>query len=191
MILSFLEMDGYDNMKKFLALLNMLILLSATSCSYLHNENYLQAAEEATTPNRNFLFASNASLPGRIYMTFSGKEFKPCINTVTAFANKEGIEVDFYQSNHEGDLVDKIQEAYNVFDGIVINPAAYTHTSIALLDAVKAVGIPTVEVHISDVSAREDFRQISFIRTACVKTISGKGINGYCEAILFLKELIG
>ena len=88
MILSFLETDGYDNMKKFLALLNMLILLSATSCSYLHNENYLQAAEEATTPNRNFLFASNASLPGRIYMTFSGKEFKPCINTVTAFYNK-------------------------------------------------------------------------------------------------------
>ena len=90
----------------------------------------------------------------------------------------------FYQSNHEGALVDKIQEAYfEGYDAIVINPGAYTHTSIALLDALKAVSIPTVEVHISDVSKREDFRQISYIRLACVKTITGHGTDGYLEAI--------
>lgn len=100
------------------------------------------------------------------------------------------ISVEEYQSNHEGDLVDKIQHAYGRVDGIVINPAAYTHTSIAVLDALKAVGIPTVEVHISNVSAREDFRQISYIRSYCVKTISGLGIEGYRQAILYLKDLI-
>ncbi len=100
------------------------------------------------------------------------------------------ISVEEYQSNHEGDLVDKIQHAYGRVDGIVINPAAYTHTSIAILDALKAVGIPTVEVHISNVSAREDFRQISYIRSYCVKTISGLGIEGYRQAILYLKDLI-
>ena len=100
-----------------------------------------------------------------------------------------GIDVEIFQSNHEGDLVDKIQQAYGTFDGIVINPAAYTHTSIALLDAVKAVGIPTVEVHISDVSRREEFRQISDIRQACMATISGHGLKGYIEAIeLLMKE---
>ena len=93
-----------------------------------------------------------------------------------------------YQSNHEGCLVDEIQKAYGVMDGIVINPGAYTHTSIALLDAVKAVGIPTVEVHISKVEEREDFRQISYIRLACVKTITGHGTDGYLEAIDFLIE---
>ena len=92
-----------------------------------------------------------------------------------------------YQSNHEGDLVDKIQEAYfKKADGIVINPGAYTHTSIALLDALKSVNIPTVEVHISDVSKREDFRQVSYVREACVKTIMGHGLDGYFEAIDFL-----
>ena len=100
----------------------------------------------------------------------------------------KGIEVEQYQSNHEGDLVDQIQRAYGVADGIVINPGAYTQTSIALLDAVKAVGIPTVEVHISRVEEREDFRQISYIRLACVKTITGHGIDGYLEAIDFLAE---
>jgi len=99
------------------------------------------------------------------------------------------VEVDIRQTNHEGVLVDWIQEAYGVFDGIVINPAAYTHTSVALLDAVKAVSIPTVEVHISDVSKREDFRQISYIRQACVKTISGHGFYGYIEAMEYLKNL--
>ena len=98
-----------------------------------------------------------------------------------------GAETVFYQSNHEGDLVDKIQEAYyNGADGIVINPGAYTHTSIALLDAVLSVKLPTVEVHISKVEEREDFRQISYIRSACRKTITGKGFLGYIEACDFL-----
>ena len=99
-----------------------------------------------------------------------------------------GIEAVQYQSNHEGNLVDKIQEAYfKGADGIVINPGAYTHTSIALLDAVKAVRLPTVEVHISKVEEREDFRQVSYIRAACIKTITGHGVRGYTEGIDFLK----
>ena len=99
-----------------------------------------------------------------------------------------GVEVELYQSNHEGALVDAIQSAYGTADGIVINPGAYTHTSIALLDAVQAVGLPTVEVHISKVEERESFRQISYIRAACAKTITGHGTDGYLEAIDFLME---
>ena len=99
-----------------------------------------------------------------------------------------GIEIVHHQSNHEGVLVDRIQQAYGVFDGIVINPAAYTHTSVAILDALKAVSIPAVEVHISDVDAREPFRQISYAGRACVHTIKGHGFEGYREAILYLKE---
>lgn len=99
-----------------------------------------------------------------------------------------GMEVEIYQSNHEGALVDKIQWAYGKIDGIVINPAAYTHTSVAILDALKAVSIPAVEVHISDVDARESFRQISYAGLACVKTIKGHGFAGYQEAMAFLKE---
>lgn len=105
---------------------------------------------------------------------------------IKAFADEKGIEVSFFQSNHEGDLVDEIQKCFGTADGIVINPGAYTHTSIALLDAVKAVGIPTVEVHISDVSKREPFRSISYIRAACVATIAGHGTDGYLEAIELL-----
>ena len=101
---------------------------------------------------------------------------------------KRGIEVELFQSNHEGDLVDRIQAAYGAADGIVINPAAYTHTSVAILDAVKSVSIPTVEVHISKVEEREDFRQVSYVRAACVKTITGHGTDGYLEAIDFLAE---
>lgn len=97
-----------------------------------------------------------------------------------------GAQADFVQSNHEGDLVDFIQSAYGKYDGIVINPGAYTHTSVALLDAVKSVGVPTAEVHISDVSKREDFRQISYIRAACVCTVAGKGFDGYIEAAKIL-----
>lgn len=96
------------------------------------------------------------------------------------------VSVEFYQSNHEGDLVDKIQESYGKIDGIVINPGAYTHTSVALLDAVKSVGIPTVEVHISDPDTREKFRKTSYIRLACVKTIKGRGFKGYLDAVDFL-----
>ncbi|NCB74275.1 MAG: type II 3-dehydroquinate dehydratase [Clostridia bacterium] len=104
-------------------------------------------------------------------------------------AERLGVELECFQSNHEGTMVDIIQSAYGDTDGIIINPAAYTHTSVALLDAVKAVGIPTVEVHISDPDLREDFRKISFIRSACVKTISGKGFEGYLEAMNFLCDL--
>ena len=104
-------------------------------------------------------------------------------------AAEEDIEIEQYQSNHEGCLVDKIQESYGKVDGIVINPAAYTHTSIAILDALKAVAIPAVEVHISDVDAREPFRRISYAGMACCKTIKGHGLEGYREAILHLKAL--
>lgn len=103
---------------------------------------------------------------------------------IKAAAAARGLEVECVQSNHEGVLVDEIQRAYfDGYDGIIINPAAYTHTSIALLDAVKAVGIPTVEVHISDVTKREDFRQVSYVREACVGTVMGKGFDGYVEAM--------
>ena len=105
-------------------------------------------------------------------------------------AAAEDLEIEHYQSNHEGCLVDKIQEAYGNFDGIVINPAAYTHTSVAILDALKAVRIPAVEVHISDVSSREAFRQISYAGIACCKTIMGHGIDGYREAIEYLKAFL-
>lgn len=118
-----------------------------------------------------------------------GKEsFADLLSLLERTAAEEGIAIEQYQSNHEGCLVDKIQEAYGVFDGIVINPAAYTHTSIAILDALKAVNIPAVEVHISDISKREDFRQISYAGMACEKSIAGHGIEGYREAILYLKN---
>ena len=103
---------------------------------------------------------------------------------------EHGIEAELFQSNHEGAIVDAIQAAYGRIDGIVINPAAYTHTSIAILDALKAVGIPAVEVHISDVSKREDFRQISYAGKACVKTYMGLGLEGYRQAILWLKDYL-
>jgi len=120
-----------------------------------------------------------------------GKEtFSDLLTLLEKTALEEKIHIEHYQSNHEGCLVDKIQDAYGVFDGIVINPAAYTHTSIAILDALKAVGLPAVEVHISDVSAREDFRQISYPGMACCKTIMGHGIAGYRDAILYLKEIL-
>ena len=118
-----------------------------------------------------------------------GKEtYANLLAKIQNHANERGIELKALQSNHEGVLVDEIQAAYKKFDGIVINPAAYTHTSIALLDALKAVGLPTVEVHISDVSKREDFRQISYVREACIATISGHGTDGYLEAIDLLIE---
>ena len=119
-----------------------------------------------------------------------GKDtFSDLLALLDRTALEEGIEIEQYQSNHEGCLVDKIQEAYGKFDGIVINPAAYTHTSIAILDALKAVSIPAVEVHISDVDAREPFRKVSYAGLACRKTIKGHGLEGYREAILYLKTL--
>ena len=112
--------------------------------------------------------------------------FADLLRLLDDVAAAEGIEIEQYQSNHEGDLVDKIQSAYGNADGIVINPAAYTHTSIAILDALKAVGLPAVEVHISDVDNRESFRQISYAGMACEKTIKGQGLDGYRQAILYL-----
>ena len=109
---------------------------------------------------------------------------------IRSSAAEAGVEVELFQSTHEGAIVDAIQAAYRVFDGIVISPAAYTHTSIAILDALKAVAIPAVEVHISDVTQREEFRQISYTRLACVQTYMGLGFDGYRQAILFLKDYL-
>ena len=118
-----------------------------------------------------------------------GKEsYSALIDLITETANEEDLIIEHFQSNHEGAIVDEIQNAYGNFDGIVINPAAYTHTSIAILDALKAVSIPAVEVHISDISVREPFRQISYPGMACIKTIKGQGLDGYRQAILYLKE---
>lgn len=114
---------------------------------------------------------------------YGDQTYSALCSLIETHAEKRGVQVEIYQSNHEGDLVDKIQSAYGNADGIVINPAAYTHTSVALLDALKAVGLPAVEVHISDVSSREAFRQISFVREYCVSTVSGHGTSGYCEAM--------
>ncbi|MBQ8896531.1 MAG: type II 3-dehydroquinate dehydratase [Clostridia bacterium] len=130
-------------------------------------------------PNLNMLGIREPEVYGK-------STYKDLCALILAHAEKKQVEVEIYQSNHEGDLVDKIQQAYSVFDGIVINPAAYTHTSVALLDALKAVAIKAVEVHISDVSKRESFRQISYVREYCEKTICGKGFGGYLEAIDYL-----
>ena len=119
---------------------------------------------------------------------YGTQTYADLVAVIEAYAKAEGHTVEIVQSNHEGVLVDTIQAAYGRFDGIVINPAAYTHTSVALLDALKSVGIPAIEVHISDVSKREDFRQVSYIRPYCVKTIAGHGFDGYTEAIACLAE---
>lgn len=132
-------------------------------------------------PNINMLGIREPGIYGK-------QTFNDLLSLLAETAQEFQIELEQYQSNHEGDLVDKIQSALGVFDGIVINPAAYTHTSVAILDALKAVGIPAVEVHISDVDSREDFRQISFAGMACVKTIKGQGLDGYRQAIIYLKE---
>lgn len=115
---------------------------------------------------------------------YGNETYADLINKIKNYCNEKQIETDFYQSNHEGDLVDAIHRAYfEKFDGIIINPGAYTHTSIALLDAVKSTSLPTVEVHISKVEEREDFRQVSYIRAACIKTITGLGTDGYLRAV--------
>lgn len=126
----------------------------------------------------------NLNLLGLREPEIYGKEgYTSLCEKIKNYAERLNIEVEFFQSNHEGDLVDYIQSAHNNADGIVINPGAYTHTSIAILDAAKAVSVPMVEVHISDVSAREDFRQTSYIRAACIATVLGEGTNGYLKAI--------
>ena len=132
-------------------------------------------------PNLNMLGIREPGIYGK-------QTFADLLALLRETAEEENLELEQFQSNHEGALVDKIQSAYGVFDGIVINPAAYTHTSVAILDALKAVAIPAVEVHISDVDAREPFRQISYAGMACVKPIKGQGFDGYRQAILYLKE---
>ena len=132
-------------------------------------------------PNINMLGIREPDIYGK-------NTFQDLLTLLKETANKLQITVDQYQSNHEGDLVDKIQWAFEKIHGIVINPGAYTHTSIALLDALKAVSIPTVEVHISKVEDREDFRPISYVRLACKKTITGQGLDGYIQAIDFLHK---
>ena len=132
-------------------------------------------------PNINMLGIREPGIYGK-------QTFQDLLELLDAVAKEENLEIEQFQSNHEGALVDKIQEAYGKFDGIVINPAAYTHTSVAILDALKAVSIPAVEVHISQVDAREPFRQISYAGMACEKTIKGLGIDGYRQAILHLKN---
>lgn len=127
-------------------------------------------------PNLNLLGLREPKIYGR-------ETYDALCEKLRNHAAQRGVEVSFYQSNHEGSLVDAIQDAYGKYDGIVFNPAAYTHTSVALQDALKAVGIPTVEVHISDVDAREDFRRVSYVRAACIACIKGHGFDGYCEAI--------
>ena len=119
---------------------------------------------------------------------YGSATYQDLVDIIQREADTMGVEVSFYQSNHEGDLVDAIQQAYGKIDGIVINPAAYTHTSIAILDALKAVALPAIEVHLSDIKERESFRHISYPAMACIAQVKGKGFDGYEEAILMLKE---
>lgn len=134
-------------------------------------------------PNLNLLGIREPDLYGK-------QDYAALVALVEETCAQEGLGVEVYQSNHEGDIVDKIQAALGKFDGIVINPAAYTHTSVAILDALKAVALPAVEVHISDVSKREEFRQMSYARLACIKTYMGLGLEGYRQAILYLKDYL-
>ena len=119
---------------------------------------------------------------------YGSKNYAALMEFIQALCAETGVEAECVQSNHEGAIVDAIQEAYGRFDGIVINPAAYTHTSIAILDALKAVGLPAVEVHLTDIKEREAFRQVSYVAEACEKTIAGKGFEGYAEAIRYLAK---
>lgn len=132
-------------------------------------------------PNLNMLGIREPGIYGK-------QSFADLLDLLNQWAKEYDVTVDQYQSNHEGCLVDKIQEAYGKYDAIVINPAAYTHTSVAILDALKAVCIPAVEVHISDINTREEFRKLSYPGLVCVKTIKGQGFDGYRQAILYLKE---
>ncbi|MFQ8698349.1 MAG: type II 3-dehydroquinate dehydratase [Peptoniphilus harei] len=134
-------------------------------------------------PNINMLGIREVNIYG-------SENYKTLLERLNNIALEENIELEHFQSNHEGAIVDKIQEAYENFDGIVINPAAYTHTSVAILDALKAVSLPTVEVHISKVSEREDFRQVNFIRDYAIKSFEGLGIAGYEKAIVHLKNYL-
>lgn len=132
-------------------------------------------------PNLNMLGIREPDIYGR-------ETYSSLLEKIESYCKAKSLDVEFFQSNHEGSLVDCIQEAYGRIDGIVINPGAYTHTSVAILDALKAVSIPAVEVHISEVDKREEFRQVSYVRAACIATVIGHGTDGYLEAIDILAE---
>ena len=132
-------------------------------------------------PNINMLGIREPDIYGK-------QTYNDLLDLLNQIAKELLLEVDHFQSNHEGAIVDVIQEAYGRYEGIVINPAAYTHTSVAILDALKSVGLPTVEVHISDVDSREEFRRFSYPGLYCEKTIKGQGIDGYRQAIIYLKD---
>ncbi|MBQ7715370.1 MAG: type II 3-dehydroquinate dehydratase [Clostridia bacterium] len=134
-------------------------------------------------PNLNLLGIREPDIYGR-------EDYNTLVDMIEEHAESLGVEVGIFQSNHEGDIVDCIQDAFGDFDAIVINPAAYTHTSVAIADALKAVALPAIEVHISDVENREDFRKISFVKDACAATVSGHGLAGYLEAMDILVEKI-
>ena len=134
-------------------------------------------------PNINLLGLREPALYG-------AQNFEALQGFIRSSAEELGVEVELFQSNHEGAIVDAIQAAYGVYDAILINPAAYTHTSVAILDALKAVALPTVEVHLTDISTREEFRRFSFVSLYAQKTICGKGFDGYREGLEFLKEFV-
>ena len=134
----------------------------------------------------------NGMLGIREPQIYGTNTYQDLVEYVSDYCAQRGVETEFVQSNHEGDLVDAIQKAYfDKVDGIILNPAAYTHTSVALLDALKSVQIPTVEVHISQINQREDFRQVSYLRPACIRTISGHGFAGYSMAAATLLDYLG
>lgn len=135
-------------------------------------------------PNLNMLGIREKHLYG-------AQDYAALCDYLHAQAQRLGVQIELFQSNHEGAIVDRIQQAYQQVDGIVINPAAYTHTSVAILDALKAVSIPACEVHLTDVNAREDFRKISYVRLACEKTFSGYGFDGYRMAMEYLQQAYG
>ena len=135
-------------------------------------------------PNMNMLGVREPEIYGSLTLEEINRQLKKK-------GEELGISLEFYQSNHEGDIIDKIQECYGTADGIIINPGAYTHYSIAIRDAIAAVGLPAVEVHLSDINSREDFRKISVIKSVCLKQIWGKGVDSYTEALEFLAKKLG
>lgn len=146
------------------------------------NESLMKKILVINGPNLNLLGLREPALYG-------AKNFTALQTSIREWAEALGLDVELFQSNHEGEIVDKIQAAYGVFDGILINPAAYTHTSVAILDALKAVSLPTVEVHLTDISTREEFRRFSYVSLYAQKTICGKGFDGYKEALEYLADL--
>ena len=146
------------------------------------NEELMKKILVINGPNLNLLGLREPALYG-------AKNFAALQASIREWAAALGLDIELYQSNHEGDIVDKIQAAYGVFDGILINPAAYTHTSVAILDALKAVALPTVEVHLTDISTREEFRRFSFVSLYAQKTICGKGFDGYKDGLEYLADL--